>query len=103
MGMKSINEAIGTPELSNQPIIGEDEEDACLTNCELVSEECDTFVSLLSDAIKLVGYETELTKCPLTYYSCKNNINILDKLLSGFYTGQELQDGVKHIFSLILF
>lgn len=34
-------------------------------------------------------------QCPLKYFNCTNNILILDALVSGYYTGSELQDGIE--------
>ncbi len=102
MGMTTINRLISTPEFqTNQQIISMEESNACLENCQLVSEECSTFVSVLNSLLSTFGYKTAITNCPLTYYNCTNNINILDKLLSGYYTGQALADKVTYFFICI--
>ena len=103
MGMTTINRLIGTPQFeTNQPIISKDEPNACLENCQLVSAECSTFAGIFNNILGKLGYDSAITRCPLTYYNCTNNINILDKLLSGYYTGQALEDKVKHFYIFLL-
>lgn len=98
MGLTTLNELIGTVEFDNQTFIGENETNACdASNCNLVTIQCSTLVSIFSSLLSLIGFESAITTCPLTYYNCTDNILILDKLLSGFYTGQELADGVRKV------
>ena len=97
MGLTTINELIGTDNFTTLPIISESETNVCLENCELVSEECTTLVSIFSNLLSLIGYTSVITSCPLQYYKCENNINILDKLLSGYVSGQSLDDGVSYL------
>ena len=95
MGTTTLNELIGTEQFNMQTFIGENETNACdASNCNLVTIECSTLVSIFSALLGAIGFQSSITTCPLTYYNCTDNILILDKLLSGFYTGQELTDGV---------
>ena len=38
-------------------------------------------------------YKSPLFKCPVMFYKCKNNVAVLDKLVSGYYVAQKLSDG----------
>ncbi len=102
MGITTINKLIGTPQFqTNQQFIGPNEENACIENCQLVTEPCTLFVSIFSSILaNIFGVRPAIASCPLTYYNCSNNINILDKLLSGYYGGQTLEDNVKFLFLL---
>ncbi len=91
MGKTVINKNIGSTSFSSLPIISNEETTACLNNCSITEMKCGTLVNILINLIKFVGISTSLN-CPLIYYKCTGNIVQLDKLVSGFYTGQKLED-----------
>ena len=91
IGKTSINKEIGRLDFSSLPIISKNETSACLNNCSITEMKCGTLVSFLISLIKFVGLTTSLN-CPLIYYKCSGNIIKLDKLVSGYYTGQKLED-----------
>lgn len=94
MGLTTLNELIGTEDFKSQQFVGVNETNACLDNCNKIEEACGTIVNLFSSLLNLLGFSSEITQCPLTYYNCTSNINVTDKLLSGYYSGQTLGDGV---------
>ena len=92
--LTQLNELIGTVEFNNQAFVSPTEINACNGNCNLISVPCSTLAKILSSLLSFAGYQSTITSCPLQYFNCTNNIGILDKLLSGYYTGQALTDGV---------
>ena len=100
MGITTLNKLIGTDEFKTQSFISVDETNACLENCAKIEEQCGTVINLFSKLLNLLGFSSAITQCPLTYYNCTTNINIKDKLLSGYYSGQTLTDGVSS-FSIL--
>ena len=91
MGKTYINKEIGQLNFSSLPIISKNESSACLNNCTITQMECNFLVSILVRLIHALGFTTPLD-CPLIYYKCSGNIVALDKLVSGYYTGQKLED-----------
>lgn len=61
--------------------------------CILLREECSTMVSLFVTLLDFIGLNGTMANCPLEYFKCSGNLLILDKLVSGYYTGQKLPDG----------
>ena len=91
IGNTAINKEIGESNFSSIPIIDKNESAACLNNCTITSLDCNFLVSILVKLIKALGITTPF-ECPLIYYKCQGNIVKLDKLVSGYYTGQKLED-----------
>jgi hypothetical protein len=92
MGKTYINTNIGRANFSSQPIISNVETTACLNNCTITEMKCGTLTTLFINLIKYLGISSSLS-CPLIYYKCTGNIVKLNTLVSGFYTGQKLEDG----------
>ena len=87
---------IGTQEFMNEPIVTENSTDLCSdtdSKCILKKEECGYWVNLFASFINALGLGGSSIKCPLEYYECKDNILMLDKLLSGYYSGQSVPSG----------
>lgn len=76
--------AIGTREFDKQLIAGPTEV-TCKSNCTLIKVNCTTTVQ------KFAGFMG--VECPMTYFKCSKNVIMLNKLVSGYYTNQELPDG----------
>ena len=93
MGKNDINYDIGKSNFSQQPIVNQNDTDVCANNCTLQIIECDTLLSIITKLINLAGLKLSIVSCPLTYYKCSSNINLLSKLVSGYYGGQKLQNG----------
>ena len=91
MGKREINKLIGTSEFEKSAIVNDINERTCNDNCVRVQVNCDTFSSTVLAVLDMTG--TTHIKCPLVYYKCDNNIKVSDKLLSGFYSNQKLDDG----------
>jgi len=92
MGRTYINTNIGRANFSSQPIISNVDTTACLNNCTITEMKCGTLTTLFINLIQFLGLSSTL-QCPLIYYKCSGNIVKLDALVSGFYTGQKLEDG----------
>jgi von Willebrand factor A domain-containing protein 7 len=91
-GNSKINALIGTTTFNQQPIATKNDDVTCASNCTLVEITCSKFLTKLSDLFKVIGLKTSFS-CPLKYYKCKGNIVVLNKLVSGYYSDQELKDG----------
>lgn len=66
----------------------------CLDNCSLVETQCGTISHLFVSFLNLLPiHKPANLQCPLKYYVCSNNLAVNDKLVSGFYGGQKLEDG----------
>ena len=91
MGMTSINNKIGTESFNTFSIIDKNST-ACNNSCTLTKMGCGKLVTLLVRLIKLIGLGKSL-QCPIEYYRCESNIVVLDKLVSGYYSDQKLDDG----------
>ena len=93
MGNNEINRVIGTEEFAiENRLVATTDSDACLSNCELVEIACSKPTQVLLDMMNQIKPDSAIT-CPLRYYKCSNNIGLLDRLISGFYTDQKLKDG----------
>lgn len=92
MGHQNINTNIGSNKFSFLPTAKLSDTNACLNNCVLVNVPCSSIVKKLASLLAGLRVKTTL-KCPLEYYKCDNNVAMLDKLLSGFFSGQKLADG----------
>lgn len=64
-----------------------------LAGCVLMTEECSTMVNMFVTLLNYIGLTGTMAQCPLEYFKCSGNLLILDKLVSGYYTGQKLPDG----------
>ena len=92
MGKTEINKEIGKRQFSTMPIIEVNEPSACISNCTLVESHCSGIVTKIVDLLHTAGLGKTIN-CPLTYYKCKGNLIKLNKLVSGHYEGQKLEDG----------
>jgi len=72
-------------------VIKVDEPSACISNCEIVESRCNGIVTKVVELLHLAGLG-KVINCPLRYYKCKGNLVKLDKLVSGYYEGQKLED-----------
>ena len=91
MGRTEINKEIGSRNFSTIPIISKNENKTCLDNCTVTKRSCGTGVTLFVSFLNLLGFS--LVSCPITYYECSGNIVKLSELVSGYYSGQKLDDG----------
>jgi hypothetical protein len=91
--VNTINTKIGTNDFYTQPVATQSDNLTCVSNCTLVNVTCSTLVSLVVNLMNLAGIKSIPVKCPLQFYKCSGNIVKLDKLVSGYYVGQELEDG----------
>ena len=91
IGHSEINSLIGMNNFSTLPLVEVNQNFTCLDNCSKTEIGCGTFVTLVIGFIKFIGITTSIS-CPLTYYKCQGNIVELNKLVSGYYTGQKLED-----------
>lgn len=89
-----INTAIGSIEFNRLPISKLNDPVVCNSNCELVRVQCSTVLKTLVSMVREFKPKVSL-KCPLDYYKCKSNIAVLDKLVSGYYVNQKLEDGTR--------
>ncbi len=99
MGKTVINSDIGTDAFKNYSKVALNDTNLCSDdkeNCKLVEEKCSFWVNLLAALLNSIGYGAQFVKCPLQYYKCQNNIVMLSKLLSGYYSGQKLPNGVEY-------
>ena len=94
IGNTDINREIGQANFSSFPIITKNETDACLNNCSVTAMQCGKLVSILLSLFKFIGLGSSLT-CPINYYQCAGNIVKLNELVSGYYSGQKLDDGTE--------
>lgn len=92
MGMTSMNIEIGTSSFSSIPIITTNDSNPCKANCSLTNMGCGTLITLLVKFIQLLGLGRTI-QCPVKYYICSGNIADLNELVSGYYSGQKLDDG----------
>ena len=92
MGNRDINRKIGTKDFMNQSFVSFNETDPCINNCTLVSVECSTFMKIFTKLMQLILKKT-VADCPIEYYKCSGNIAAMNKLVSGYYAGQKLENG----------
>ena len=102
MGYNQINTAIGSNEFNRLVISNLNDAFECNSNCNLVRVKCSSVLKTLYAAvviiknilIKEINPKVGL-KCPIEYYKCKSNLAVMDKLTSGYYVNQKLEDGTK--------
>lgn len=92
MGKTNILSTIGTASFNNQPVVQPKDANICNNNCKLVTTKCSKPLTAISNVLKQLKPDITLA-CPVQYYKCDKNIVMLNKLVSGFYTDQELPDG----------
>jgi len=94
MNMTTINSKIGWENFSssNPPFI-DNTTSACNTSCTITQMGCGKLVTLLISLVQLVGLG-KTVQCPVQYYKCEGNIIALNQLVSGYYSGQHLDNGV---------
>lgn len=88
-----INMAIGKDSLFSMPIADDQDNETCISNCQLVTTPCSNLIRSIIDFLKLLKLTSSIFECPIKYYKCKTNLVEFDKLVSGYYTGQQLSDG----------
>jgi hypothetical protein len=93
MGNRDINLNIGKKNLNNQTIISRNDNLTCNNNCNETVVECSTIINIFVSFLKALGLKSSVVNCPLKYFICQNNLLINDKLLSGYYSNQKLDDG----------
>ncbi len=93
LGNTDINKNIGQPNMNGQAVISPNDNLTCDNSCELVTVNCNSIVNTFLDFIKGLGLKATIINCPLKYYKCSNNVLINDKLVSGYYSNQKLDDG----------
>jgi hypothetical protein len=96
MGNRDINFNIGKQNLNNQTIIGRNDNVTCNNNCNQTVVECSTIINIFVSFLKALNIKSSIVNCPLKYYICGNNLLINDKLLSGYYSNQKLDDGTMY-------
>ena len=52
-----------------------------------------TYYQGLSSFLSAINFHLFSIKCPMPYFVCKGNLVVLDKLVSGYYSDQKLEDG----------
>ena len=92
MGKTYINKDIGTRRFSKNSVINKNESSACISNCTITEVKCNFMVTNALKFMTYVGISTGFS-CPFKYYKCFGNIVKLDKLVSGYYSDQKLEDG----------
>lgn len=112
-GKTDINYEIGYANFSKYQIIGSNESNPCISNCTKIVIQCGAFLTLLNAFVKLAGLPFKTVPCkyylkfliknfylklrlflgPTDYFKCDGNLVILNKLVSGYYGGQELESG----------
>lgn len=91
--VQSINTLIGTTAFNTQSIATMADNVTCVSNCTLVESKCSFLLQLLVRFLEKINFHSFPIKCPVPYYKCSGNLLTLDKLVSGFYSGQKLPDG----------
>lgn len=92
MGNTNINKLIGTENFSSMAIVDANQNITCFNNCNKTEISCGAFVELVIALLELLNIKQTKLKCPLTFYKCSSNIADLTNLISGYYTGQFLDD-----------
>lgn len=97
MGNENINKEIGTARFfdnyhDKQMLASLNDEYTCFSeNCTKFIYNCSSDFGELYDLGVKYKISMPIT-CPLVFYKCKNNV-VVDKLTSGYYTGQKLENG----------
>lgn len=91
--VNKINDLIGTQEFDSLLIANSTDKVTCISNCTYTEIKCTDLFSAISLVIEAMGIKSAALKCPLRYYRCRGNLAVLDKLVSGYYSGQKLDDG----------
>jgi hypothetical protein len=86
--VQAINSAIGTTGFASQAIATVADNITCVSNCTLIQSSCSLFLQGLSSFLMLINVRSSLLSCPTTYYKCSGNLAVLDKLVTGYYTGE---------------
>jgi hypothetical protein len=98
-GAKDIKKNIGTAQFNKEKMVTINDSMICSDfnstrqTCRLVQENCTTLVSVFGSLLDFIGLKGTLANCPLEYFNCTDNLIILDKLVSGYYSGQRLPNG----------
>ena len=96
LGNTDINRNIGQPNMNGQSVVTANDNLTCDNSCELVTVNCNSIVNSFLDFIKGLGLKASIINCPLKYYKCSNNVLINNKLVSGYYSNQKLDDGTPY-------
>jgi len=90
--LKKLTLKKGKQIFSSVPIIEVNEPSACISNCTLFESHCSGIITKVVDLLHTAGLGKTI-HCPLTFYKCTGNLVKLNKLVSGYYDGQKLDDG----------
>jgi hypothetical protein len=88
-----INYAIGSVQFNSLPVATAADNVTCVSNCTEVSVTCSPFIQLLNSFLQLIKFHSFKVTCPILYYRCTGNLVQLNKLVSGYYSGQKLDNG----------
>ena len=92
MNKTTINTDIGKTTFgTSNPTLIDNKTTACNTSCTITKMGCGKLVTIMVSLIKLVGLGKTVS-CPVEYYKCEGNIIELNKLVSGYYSGQKLDN-----------
>jgi hypothetical protein len=86
-----LNIIQGQRKFSTVPVIEVNEPSACISNCTIVESRCSGIITKIVDLLHLAGLGKTIN-CPLRFYKCTGNLIKLNKLVSGYYEGQKLED-----------
>jgi von Willebrand factor A domain-containing protein 7 len=92
MGNTKINDLIGRAAFYNQQFANLSDNITCANNCTIIQVNCTSDLSSFNSLLEAIGVNLSID-CPLKFYNCSNNILVLNKLVSGFYSNQRLSDG----------
>ena len=95
MGNTGVQSLIGTPNFDNIPTTKNIDIvcDNSTVKCQLITENCGLIAGIVPLVLNNLGLGGSYVSCPLKYYNCTDNIAVNDRLASGYYTGQETNDG----------
>ena len=97
--VNKINVNIGTENFL-EPIEAKSEKLTCISNCRLVKVDCSWYLKFMSTSLMKIfsslGFNMGNVKCPVEYYECKGNIAKINKLTSGYYNIEYLNDGTAY-------
>ena len=93
MGNHDINRHIGY-ESFNDLLIAEKNDISCFDNCVLIKKKCDGKSAIINLLVKMFALKKLPFKCPIEFYNCTNNVAFKNKLTSGFYVNQKLNNGM---------
>lgn len=96
-GNTQVQDKIGKPEFDQLPTSLNIDRvcDNSTSACKLIEEDCGYLASFASFVLNNLGFTSSFVSCPLKYYNCTDNILAQNVLVSGYYSGQETNDGLE--------